>query len=103
MQNRDYNYVESESSGDDVRDGVFKHAQVSLEFELKRRKVPRTTFKYIKLVHARARYYSILLGIVYKTSKRTLFRSQHSFTGTADRCFIADQVALIKVTSVAFC
>ena len=39
MQNRDYNYVESESSGDDVRDGVFKHAQVSLEFELKKKKV----------------------------------------------------------------
>ena len=39
VQNRDYNYVESESGGDDVRDGVFKHAQVSLVFELKRLKV----------------------------------------------------------------
>ena len=47
MQNRDYNYVESESSGDDVRDGVFKHAQVSLEFELKRRKVQSEDDVYI--------------------------------------------------------
>ena len=38
-KNRDYDYVESESGGDDASDGVFKHAQVSLEFELKRRKV----------------------------------------------------------------
>ena len=38
-ENRDYDYVESESGGNDASDGVFKHAQVSLEFELKRRKV----------------------------------------------------------------
>ena len=30
--------------------------------------------------------------IIYNTSKLTLIRSKHSFTGTADRCFIADQV-----------
>ena len=39
MENRDHNYVESEAGGDDASDDVFKHAQVSLEFELKRRKV----------------------------------------------------------------
>ena len=41
VKNRDYDHVESEFSGDDASDddGVFKHAQVSLEFELKRRKV----------------------------------------------------------------
>ena len=41
VKNRDYDHVESEFSGDDASDddGFFKHAQVSLEFELKRRKV----------------------------------------------------------------
>jgi len=41
LKNRDYDYVESESGGDDASDddGVFKHAQVSLELELKRRNV----------------------------------------------------------------
>ena len=38
----------------------------------------------------------------YNTSKNTLIRFKHSFAGTLDRCFIADQVASIKVTSVAF-
>ena len=41
MKNCDYDYFESESGGDDAsdNDGIFKHAQVSLEVELKRRKV----------------------------------------------------------------
>ena len=41
MNNRDYDYVESESGGDDASDddGDFKHAQLSLEFEHKRRNV----------------------------------------------------------------
>jgi hypothetical protein len=37
VKNRDYDHVESESGGDD--DDTFKHAQVSLEFELKKKKV----------------------------------------------------------------
>ena len=49
MNNRDYDYVESESGGDDASDddGDFKHAQVSLEFELKRRKVQSEDDVYI--------------------------------------------------------
>ena len=41
MKNRDYDNVESKYGGDDASDddGIFKHAQISLEVELKRRKV----------------------------------------------------------------
>ena len=49
MKNRDYDHVESGFSGDDASDydGFFKHAQVSLEFELKRKKVQSEDDVYI--------------------------------------------------------
>ena len=55
MKNRDYDHVESEFSGDDASDddGDFKHAQVSLEFELKRRKVQSEDDVQRYIVHAR--------------------------------------------------
>jgi len=55
VENRDHNYVESEAGGDDASDGVFKHAQVSLEFELKRRKVQSEDDVQIYKTSSRAR------------------------------------------------
>ena len=55
MESRDHNYVESEAGGDDASDDVFKHAQVSLEFELKRRKVQSEDDVQIYKTSSRAR------------------------------------------------